>query len=117
MRYMPTLRFPVVGSRVITQGSVMKRPPSFGQHLRMGKSSNEKLSRLITSLHGPVATVLGKNLPISASIGSIFTLSRKPCGDFTSMKPRIDRKSTRLNSSHLGISYAVFCLKKKNKEE
>src|SRR5205814_6940563 len=28
---------------------------------------------------------------------------------------RADRKSTRLNSSHLGISYAVFCLKKKNK--
>src|SRR5471030_1603815 len=27
--------------------------------------------------------------------------------------PRRDRKSTRLNSSHLGISYAVFCLKKK----
>src|SRR3989454_3632062 len=27
-----------------------------------------------------------------------------------------DRKSTRLNSSHLVISYAVFCLKKKNKE-
>src|SRR5256885_9796336 len=26
----------------------------------------------------------------------------------------IDRKSTRLNSSHLVISYAVFCLKKKN---
>src|SRR5437899_4950357 len=26
---------------------------------------------------------------------------------------RRDRKSTRLNSSHLGISYAVFCLKKK----
>src|SRR5256885_2357103 len=26
-----------------------------------------------------------------------------------------DRKSTRLNSSHLVISYAVFCLKKKNK--
>src|SRR5258705_3223111 len=27
-----------------------------------------------------------------------------------------DRKSTRLNSSHLGISYAVFCLKKKNQD-
>src|SRR2546426_6953330 len=27
---------------------------------------------------------------------------------------KIDRKSTRLNSSHLVISYAVFCLKKKN---
>src|SRR5256885_8422840 len=29
--------------------------------------------------------------------------------------PRADRKSTRLNSSHLVISYAVFCLKKKKK--
>src|SRR5690625_5352199 len=28
---------------------------------------------------------------------------------------RQDRKSTRLNSSHVAISYAVFCLKKKNK--
>src|SRR5258705_5008002 len=32
------------------------------------------------------------------------------------IRPIGDRKSTRLNSSHLGISYAVFCLKKKNKE-
>src|SRR3712207_8132575 len=29
---------------------------------------------------------------------------------------RIDRKSTRLNSSHANISYAVFCLKKKRKQ-
>src|SRR2546426_2678743 len=29
---------------------------------------------------------------------------------------KADRKSTRLNSSHLVISYAVFCLKKKNKK-
>src|SRR3712207_6975711 len=28
-------------------------------------------------------------------------------------RPRADRKSTRLNSSHANISYAVFCLKKK----
>src|SRR3712207_7165689 len=30
-------------------------------------------------------------------------------------KQQVDRKSTRLNSSHANISYAVFCLKKKNK--
>src|SRR5438045_6116536 len=30
------------------------------------------------------------------------------------LPPLLDRKSTRLNSSHLGISYAVFCLKKKS---
>src|SRR5256885_12823431 len=31
--------------------------------------------------------------------------------------PLLDRKSTRLNSSHLVISYAVFCLKKKKKNQ
>src|SRR3712207_7839836 len=38
----------------------------------------------------------------------IFMLSRKILGD---------RKSTRLNSSHANISYAVFCLKKKKKHK
>src|SRR5690625_6545548 len=32
-------------------------------------------------------------------------------------KFRVDRKSTRLNSSHVGISYAVFCLRKKHTAE
>src|SRR5215472_14416075 len=36
---------------------------------------------------------------------------RRPAGRWS----RRDRKSIRLNSSHLGISYAVFCLKKKKK--
>src|SRR5258705_9302918 len=35
----------------------------------------------------------------------------------TGVVPSRDRKSTRLNSSHLGISYAVFCLKKKKKKK
>src|SRR5256885_5452400 len=33
--------------------------------------------------------------------------------EFSSFAHAVDRKSTRLNSSHLVISYAVFCLKKK----
>src|ERR1039457_5374867 len=39
------------------------------------------------------------------------------CRDCTKActKMHLDRKSTRLNSSHLVISYAVFCLKKKKK--
>src|SRR5215469_18191114 len=41
--------------------------------------------------------------------------ARPPCG-CPRRHPRIrDRKSTRLNSSHVEISYAVFCLKKKKK--
>src|SRR5262245_64064989 len=35
-----------------------------------------------------------------------------PRGGGTRLQHQADRKSTRLNSSHLGISYAVFCLKK-----
>src|SRR5205814_10101439 len=36
-------------------------------------------------------------------------LLRTESGFFISAEGRLDRKSTRLNSSHLGISYAVFC--------
>src|SRR5258705_3943342 len=43
-----------------------------------------------------VAVEIGVILPVIARVG--------------------DRKSTRLNSSHLGISYAVFCLKKKKRK-
>src|SRR5690606_23052405 len=38
------------------------------------------------------------------------------CDQFTAVGDDRDRKSTRLNSSHVKISYAVFCLKKKNKQ-
>src|SRR5215471_6920970 len=40
------------------------------------------------------------------------TRSRRPAGSLP-CRARRDRKSTRLNSSHVEISYAVFCLKKK----
>src|SRR5262245_66483014 len=47
-------------------------------------------------------------LPIP-NLGSVgFSVNARGCRGFKES----DRKSTRLNSSHLGISYAVFCLKK-----
>src|SRR3712207_7807065 len=39
--------------------------------------------------------------------------ARRHGGRLRPVSPGIDRKSTRLNSSHANISYAVFCLKKK----
>src|SRR5215510_16156590 len=39
----------------------------------------------------------------------------RPCHAREGRRP--DRKSTRLNSSHVAISYAVFCLKKKKKKK
>src|SRR2546430_10914404 len=44
------------------------------------------------------------------------TCARSKAGGKT-RSPTIDRKSTRLNSSHSQISYAVFCLKKKKEKE
>src|SRR5690554_7704940 len=41
---------------------------------------------------------------------------RQNLGDIQSQNS-VDRKSTRLNSSHVRISYAVFCLKKKKKQK
>src|SRR5256885_3490845 len=48
---------------------------------------------------------------LSAALPIIFLTARDSDFDMVS---GLDRKSTRLNSSHLVISYAVFCLKKKN---
>src|SRR3712207_9059233 len=51
-------------------------------------------------------TQTSKRSFFSASRTAVATSSAEICGD---------RKSTRLNSSHANISYAVFCLKKKKK--
>src|SRR3989449_5722477 len=53
-------------------------------------------------------------LPISAAQGGLPSLCRRE-GRLDDDARWRDRKSTRLNSSHGYISYAVFCLKKKNK--
>src|SRR4051812_49439315 len=45
--------------------------------------------------------------------GSIASAGFEPMAWLTSVS---DRKSTRLNSSHMSISYAVFCLKKKKRD-
>src|SRR5690606_39671661 len=53
-----------------------------------------------------------------ADLASSLGVSRSAVGNWESAKGRVfpDRKSTRLNSSHVKISYAVFCLKKKRKK-
>src|SRR5690606_41108685 len=52
------------------------------------------------------------NLTVEKKYSVDVPLAFTPNGDGINDK---DRKSTRLNSSHVKISYAVFCLKKKNK--
>src|SRR6202051_4771953 len=53
-------------------------------------------------------------LPISVSRSRISPIRMASGSWRMSARRRLDRKSTRLNSSHMSISYAVFCLKKQN---
>src|SRR5436853_4296780 len=64
--------------------------------------SNQATSR--NKLHLP--QILTRAFRCGARIGRLVN-------SWLKLVPPQDRKSTRLNSSHLGISYAVFCLKKK----
>src|SRR5256885_3277531 len=67
-------------------------------------------------LYFPEGDTAGKRVKITLESTDEMSKTTQSDADgsflFNSLKP--DRKSTRLNSSHLVISYAVFCLKKKN---
>src|SRR5438105_11213830 len=60
------------------------------------------------------AVCIAANAALFAMVNSVI-LRPLPVADANSIV--IDRKSTRLNSSHEWISYAVFCLKKKKKNK
>src|SRR2546429_1766850 len=57
---------------------------------------------------------IARGMSMTAAFAEIFGRTSGVCGGLGGSM-HLDRKSTRLNSSHGYISYAVFCLKKKNK--
>src|ERR1035438_10687980 len=85
-------------------------------------STNRRMYRLLSK--GLIGDPCGVPRPSSrlrvlrcllprSSVSSTGTAPSATAKHSTDRLPEeIDRKSTRLNSSHLGISYAVFCLKK-----
>src|SRR5690242_21520487 len=68
-------------------------------------------------------TTLFRSVPVAGQLDWYFAYNLfRLAGIVQGIKKRVidgtasqDRKSTRLNSSHMSISYAVFCLKKKKK--
>src|SRR5256885_10557240 len=101
---------------------MIRRPP---------RSTLFPYTTLFRSLHGLLANTKGKENVIrywkswlsaprqqptdeeNSKETIMNTLSRR---QFLRTSGTVDRKSTRLNSSHIQISYAVFCLKKKNND-
>src|SRR5256885_4507963 len=59
-------------------------------------------------------TTLFRSAMMLLAANATVTICHSGTADLAAMTRQADRKSTRLNSSHLVISYAVFCLKKKN---
>src|SRR5437667_3378767 len=72
-------------------------------------------------------TTLFRSKKAIVSLGQLLAGKKEPESDLWNtgdalelaldLAGQIDRKSTRLNSSHITISYAVFCLKKKKKRK
>src|SRR5688572_32305772 len=63
-------------------------------------------------------TAVAYEWPVAGKLSGVVRLEgtiSKSWFDESDLPPELDRKSTRLNSSHSQISYAVFCLKKKKK--
>src|SRR5262245_64351544 len=81
---------------------------SFGHHRDLHSFPTRRSSDLIS----PGGVVPGYT-PHTSSRSCALRLERTSPGAKLANITAVDRKSTRLNSSHLGISYAVFCLKKK----
>src|SRR5690606_26226146 len=63
---------------------------------------------------GVVEAVNGDDITVRLRSGEVITQKRARID--RPLETRPDRKSTRLNSSHVKISYAVFCLKKKTQD-
>src|SRR3712207_7139597 len=63
--------------------------------------------------HGAIGGADGGPL---AGLSAVVRHARRRDRADGARRPHVDRKSTRLNSSHANISYAVFCLKKKYDE-
>src|SRR5437764_10052377 len=94
---------------------MIRQPPrsTLFPYTTLFRSQNEQFDDPYALLYDDsvVETINSLNLP---RYGLGIYIARFPKKRPTPAEEKQDRKSTRLNSSHRCISYAVFCLKKKN---
>src|SRR5205807_7580931 len=84
-------------------------------HRHLHSFPTRRSSDLCLRAPGAANTAPTSSSAIATARPALPVSSRQPTGfSPTAVSRSRDRKSTRLNSSHLVISYAVFCLKKKN---
>src|SRR3712207_6962492 len=75
--------------------------------------NREAVAEGITGSAGVVSSAAIVMVAVFSIFATLSTIDMKQLGVGLAAAILLDRKSTRLNSSHANISYAVFCLKKK----
>src|SRR5262245_35724946 len=90
-------------------------PRGMALGVTMQLPETDKHNYTLDYLNTQIAVMMGGRLAEEIFLNQMSTGAGNDIERATEMSRKIDRKSTRLNSSHLGISYAVFCLKKKKK--
>src|SRR5256884_6553046 len=97
----------VVGARILEEcGHPAIATSSAAVAFSLGSPDGQRISREeMLEVAGRIARAV--DVPVTADLEAGYGTSAKD------MVETVDRKSTRLNSSHGYISYAVFCLKKK----
>src|SRR5438094_7248851 len=93
---------------------MIRRPPrsTLFPYTTLFRSLDDKQSIVFGQLRTEVISLLDRPRISIQDESLLAVITRNPFGNDTVE----DRKSTRLNSSHRTISYAVFCLKKKKKK-
>src|SRR5207244_13619978 len=99
--------------------SHLPHPPSFPTRRSSDLNTVVKSSITIQSDDSHSANPFAGTNSFTMSVGSVtlVNMTLRSAGTHRLTAKDGDRKSTRLNSSHQIISYAVFCLKKKNKSK
>ena len=101
-------RFQLIG--LLTKDAALVLPE--GAHIvdRGGKS----IGYVTSSYFSPI---LGRSIAMAQMQGGLSKIGETTIVKIVQEKQGLDRKSTRLNSSHKPISYAVFCMKNKKKKK
>src|SRR4051794_41370414 len=100
---------PAEGIKILKQMDAAKFDETVEVHFRLGlnvRHADEQLRGTLMLPHGT-----GKEMRVAVFAEGDKAREAQDAG------ADVDRKSTRLNSSHPSISYAVFCLKKKKKKQ
>src|SRR5947208_8156029 len=94
---------------------MIRRPPisTLFPYTTLFRSNVTGLTVLLADLSGKRLEILRETFPKITRVAALWNPTEDVA--MTAFKETKDRKSTRLNSSHQIISYAVFCLKKKKK--